>query len=302
MRKKFAAISLIVSAALLTGCGGEDSSSVPSEIIVDGTSAVEEQTSLFPLQLEDGIFIERQPESVASLSPAVTEILSELGFGDRLCAVSRYCDYPENVCNVTVGSCENPDIDKLTGLAPDILFTLTPLAEREYYTLENAGITVVTLSTPDSASGYGKLYGTIVTVFEGKEAGSAAAEKAEKSLSSAAEGIDLGSFVYITPKLSAAGAGTFESAVLSLCGKNLFTGDGYALPEEDTAEIPQYIIAADTLSESDIAAVKPFSEMLSGGAKLLFVPAERFERPSARLTEIFSAIKEQLSGNTEQTE
>lgn len=301
MRKIFAAISMIVSAALLTGCGGEDSSSVPSEIIVDSTLSVEAQDSAFPLQLEDGTVIERQPESVASLSPAVTEILSELGFGDRLCAVSRYCDYPENVCNVTAGSCENPDIAKLTGLAPDILFTLTPLAEREYYALENAGITVVTLSSPDSASGYGELYGTIVTVFEGKEAGSAAAESAEKSLSSAAEGIDLGSFVYVTPKLSAAGAGTFESAVLSLSGKNIFTGDGYALPEE-TAEIPQYIIAADTLTESDIAAVEPFSGMLSGGAKLLFVPAERFERPSARLTEVFSAIKEQLSGNSELTE
>lgn len=301
MRKIFAAISMIVTAALLTGCGGEENSSVPSEIIVDGMPAVEEQTSLFPLQLEDGTVIESSPESVASLSPAVTEILSELGFGDRLCAVSRYCDYPENICNVTVGSCENPDIDKLTGLAPDILFTLTPLAEREYYTLENAGITVVTLSSPDSASGYGELYSTIVTVFEGKEAGVAAAEKAVKSLSSAAEVIDLGSFVYVTPKLSAAGAGTFESAVLSLCGNNLFTGDGYAVPE-DIAETPQYIIAADSLKESDIATVKPFSDMLSGGAKLLYVPAERFERPSARLTEVYTALREQLSDNSEQTE
>ena len=100
----------------------------------------------------------------------------------------------------------------------------------------------------------------------------------------------------MTPKLTAAGSDTFESAVLSLCGRNLCAGGGYAeLPGE--TEAPQYIIAADSLSEADISGNTAYSRMISSGAKVLFVPAERFERPSARLSEVFKSLSGQLSGS-----
>lgn len=228
MRKKLAAICLITTALVLSGCGEKEETSVPSEIIIDGSVPETEQAEeqMFPLTLDDGTVIDHSPDSVASLSPAVTEILSELGYGDRICAVSRYCDYPEDICTVTVGSCENPDIGRLTELSPDVLFTLTPLAEREKYALEQAGITIVDLSAPSSVEDYAGLYSTISAVFEGKQAGTGSAKKARNALESASAAVQLGTFVYVTPKLTCAGAGTFESAVLSLCGENLFKGDG----------------------------------------------------------------------------
>ena len=294
MKKAFAT-AVLIAAVTLTGCGGE-TSSTPSEIIVTGGNTAEAEQGLFPVKLPDGTEIESEPERIASLSPAATEILAELGYSDRLCAVSRYCDYPDGLPEVTAGSSENPDIDKLTEISPDVVFTMSALAEREIYTLDSAGITVVTLSAPKTLEDFGKLYGTVAEAFSGSEAGDSAAEKAVSVLKSSASGVELGTFIYVTPKLTAAGTDTFESAVLSLCGRNLCAGGGYAeLPGE--TEAPQYIIAADSLTEADISGNDVYSGMISSGAKVLFVPAERFERPSARLSEVFKALSEQLSGS-----
>lgn len=289
--KKIIAVITCIAAALLSGCGGSEKS-VPTEITVEAADAVaEEQAGVFPVTLSDGTVIASAPDSIASLSPALTEIIAELGYDDKLCAVSRYCDYPENVCSVTVGSSENPDVDKLVELAPDVLFTLTELSEREEYALEAAGITIVKPESPSSVEDYGGLYGVITAVFEGEEAGDAAAQKACESLESAAEAAEFGggaAFLYISPKLTAAGSGTFESAVLSLCGSNVCTAEGYAETVESITADPQYIIAADSLTEDDIASSEAFGAY-AAAATIIFVPAERFERPSARLAEIFSA-------------
>lgn len=289
-RKLTALLSLAIAAAMLTGCGG-DSASVPTEIVISGTIS-EAESAAFPVKLSDGTMIDHSPASVASLSPAATEIIAELGYSDKLAAVCRYCDYPEGLTADVAGSSENPDIDRLTELHPDVLFTTSPLAEREEYALQTAGITVVELSAPKTVEDYGNMYATVAAVFAGEEAGKAAAENAVSALKAAASAVDLGTFVYLTPKMTAAGSDTFESAVLSLCGENLCTGSGYCESADDIAGTPEYIIAADSLTESDIAGSEIFSGLISGETKIVFVPAQCFERPSGRLAEIFSYIGE----------
>ena len=281
--KKFARIiPALLAASMLAGCSS-DNSPAPSEIIITGGTS-EAENAVFPVKLADGTMIDHAPESAASLSPAATEILAELGYSDRLTAVCRYCDFPEGLTSQTAGSSENPDIDKLTELHPEVLFTTSPLAEREVYALQTAGITIVELPAPKSIEDYGGLYGTIAAVFSGEEAGKAASGKAVSDLES--------TFIYVTPKLTAAGADTFESAVLSLCGSNLCAASGYSESADDITGTPEYIVAADSLTESDIAGSELFGGFVSDGAKVVFVPAQRFERPSGRLAEIFTYIGE----------
>lgn len=287
-RKLTALLSFALAAVMLTGCGG-DSSSVPTEIVISGTTS-EAENSVFPVKLGDGTMIDHSPASVASLSPAATEIIAELGYSDRLTAVCRYCDYPEGLTAQSAGSSENPDIDKLTELHPEVLFTTSPLAEREEYALQTVGITVVELSAPKTVEDYGNMYATVAAVFAGGDAGKAAAENAVGSLKAAASAVDLGKFVYLTPKMTAAGSDTFESAVLSLCGENLCTASGYSESADDIAGTPDTVIAANCFLGSDILASEAFGGLVADGAKLYMVPYERFERPSGRLTEIFSYI------------
>ncbi len=295
MKKTTGIIAALISSLLLTGCGEDKPSSIPTEIVVDGNQTTEVPDAVFPVKLSDGTEIKTSPERAASLSPAATEILAELGYADKLCAVSRYCDFPEGINKEMIGSSENPDIDKIISLSPDVVFTISPLAEREIYALEAAGITVVCLPAPSTVEEFGQIYGTVTAVFEGVEAGQTAAEKAVSALRSAAEKVKLKSFVYVTPKLTAAGSDTFEGAVLSLCGRNVCAGTGYTSDSEDCPEIPEYIIAADSLNEAEISGSGTFADMINGGAKVIFVPVQRFERPSARLAEVFSAIEAQLT-------
>ncbi|MBQ9948503.1 MAG: ABC transporter substrate-binding protein [Oscillospiraceae bacterium] len=293
--KRYLMPFLISFGLLLTACEkGEESSSVPTELIVtDVPQSSVTQPQIFPLEI-DGVEIKAEAQRVVSLSPAVTEIIAELGFADRLFGISTYCDYPELTVQ-RVGSAENPDIDMLTALEADVVFSLSALSERDVYALEEKGTAVICLDTPCDIDSYGVLYENIASVFIGSEAAKNKALTAVEALKTSADGAFSGSYIYISPKMTAAGVGTFENAVLSLCGENLCASEGYSELLSLGEIQPDYIIAADTLSYNDIAYDDVLSVYVYNGAKVLFVPSARFERPSARTSEVFSAISEQLT-------
>ncbi len=278
---------------VFTGCNTpseEESSSLPTEIIVSDTAHETIEAQIFPIEI-CGTEIKSEAKKVVSLSPAVTEIIAELGFSDRLAARSTYCDYPE-LSAPTVGSSENPDIEAITALKPDVVFTLSALSERDIYALNDEGCAVIRLSVPTTIEQYGRLYCDIASAFMGEEAAKPYGDEAVKRLKAAAEGIDIGSFIYVTDKLTAAGEGTFESAVLSLCGENVCTAEGYSelLSLEGTA--PEYIIVSDSLTLSDISYDEVLSVLIYNGAEVVFVSPSSFERPSLRTADVFKQFKD----------
>lgn len=59
---------------------------------------------------------------VVTLTPSLTELVFALGAGDRLVAVSDYCDYPEAVKALPrVGSFLSPAIERILSLQPDLV-------------------------------------------------------------------------------------------------------------------------------------------------------------------------------------
>lgn len=293
---------LLINCLVLTGCetDAESSSALPSEIVVSSVPVETVEESAFPVEI-CGVEITEAALRSVSLSPAVTEIMAELGYTPKLRGISSYCDYPELTLQ-TVGSSENPDIDVILGLSPDVVFTLSGMSERDIYSISNEGSAVICLEPPVSVEGYGKLYSDIASVFVGEQRGRAAGENAVKALTAAAEKTDIGSFIYVTDKLTAAGAGTFEDAVLSLCGSNVCTADGYGELLSISEAAPEYIVASDRLTMDELSADDTLSAMISDGAQVVFVTAQRFERPSARTADVFSQIAEQLSDDTSETE
>lgn len=291
--KKFLCAALF-GVFLLSGC--ESKQEIPSEISVSETTEVEENLP-FPAEV-CGVKLEKAVEKAVSLSPAVTEIICEIGFQSRLVGVSDYCDFPENLSLKTLGSTENPDLDGIIKLKPDAVFTLSLLSEREIYKLNQEGIKVLTLKAPRNLEEYSALYKDISAAFYGNELADSlkgetkaleTAKRARAALENAAKNVKTESFVYVTEKLTLAGADTFESAVLSLTGENLCKSEGYA-PAENLQ--PAYIIASDKLSYDTLAFDDVFSAMIYNGAKVVFVNSARFERPSARTAEIFTTLAE----------
>lgn len=288
--------ALLCCVMLLCGCDGDES--LPSEIIVSG--GVSEQTAFFPIEV-CGVTLEKAVERAVSLSPAVTEVICELGYQGKLVGISSYCDYPEGLSSERVGSTENPDIDSIIKLKPDAVFTLTPLSEREVYALGQEGIAVITVDVPADVNGYADMYGSIASAFLGKELDEDGLRKSDvkgadalAALKSAAEGVGIGSFVYITEKKTVAGADTFESSVLGLSGENVCAWSGYVTLQDYWEELielrPDYLVAASALTEDDIRESATLTMLLETGSKLRFVSSRCFERPTARTAEVFSEI------------
>ncbi len=300
--KKFplTVIAGLLCCSLLSGCDKENDS-IPSEIIGSDSSRTEE-ISAFPVET-CGMELKKAVERAVSLSPAATEIICELGFADKLVGVSDYCDYPEGISAPKLGSPENPDLQEIMRLMPDAVFTISPLSERETYLLQRAKIAVLDISNAATVEGYAGMYSEIAAAFYGKETvgekggrkSDEIGDNARKSLEKAAEGINLGTFVYITEKLTIAGSDTFESAVLGLAGSNACTGSGFIKGEDYSGETPAYIIADSALSTAKLKGDAKIKAMIDNGAKVCFVTSQCFERPSARTAEVFKEIRKKLT-------
>lgn len=295
----------------LTACDKEEpESSEPTEIIVSGGDISEPEKLPFPVTV-CGVRVEKAVERAVSLSPAATEIICELGFGNSLVGISKYCDYPEGLSAVRVGSTENPDIDGIIGLAPDAVFTLTPLSEREAYTLEQAGIAVLTVPAPVNIEQYSALYKETASAFYGKEMTDSQkddtkalqiSKNARAALEGAARTVEPYTFIYVTGKGKIAGVDTFESAVLSLAGENRVSGGGYIETDRQFSEIPTFLIVDETLSEDEIHNDEFLEFFLDNGAELVFVDARCFERPTARTAEVFAVLSGAEPGTPETDE
>jgi iron complex transport system substrate-binding protein len=66
-----------------------------------------------------------KPERIVSLSPNITEILFELGLGERIVAISEDSDYPPQTQKLQkVGSFFKPSVESIVACNPDLVITL----------------------------------------------------------------------------------------------------------------------------------------------------------------------------------
>ena len=99
---------------LLAGCGRNTQSasrSTPRKAAVVLTDALGRTVSLA-----------RPARRVVSLQPNNTEIMFALGLGDRLVAVTKYCDYPAQAKEKpNVGDILSPSLERILALEPDLV-------------------------------------------------------------------------------------------------------------------------------------------------------------------------------------
>jgi iron complex transport system substrate-binding protein len=65
---------------------------------------------------------EGKPQRIVSLAPNITEILFNLGAGDQVIGVTRYCDFPpEAAKKAKIGGFLDPDIERIRDVSPDLI-------------------------------------------------------------------------------------------------------------------------------------------------------------------------------------
>lgn len=296
MKEKFIRIIALLSAAvMLSGCDIVNTESVPNTqtepLIL--TEAPEPQP--YPVII-GGIEIEKQPSKIVSLSPAITEMLAEMGYNGRLCAIGSYCDYPIGIEQLeNAGSIANPDIDKVIALGADMLITTAPIASKDTVILESKGITPLILTPPHTLTELEALYKSLGTILDGEIVGAEYGEKAFKKIKDAAEKAgpyNVGKFIYITIEEKLSAKDTFENDVLSLFGENLMTADGYLSAENaDFTTQPDIVFCSDefTLEQLQANSVYGALDVVKNG-NVIFVENKLFERPSGRIAQLIAGI------------
>jgi iron complex transport system substrate-binding protein len=206
----------------LAGCGPK---------IEDGTYQEEKnQNETFPLTIEDQmgreIVIEKSPERLVSLSPSNTEILFDLGLGDKLFGVTDYCDYPEEAkSKEKIGGFADPSIEKIVSLKPDLVFA-TNMHQQAVEQLEKLGIPSLVLDPGNMEEMLQsiELMGTAAGVSE-KAKG--LAEELRSRIKAVTDGVDDGIpeedkprvYYEIWPSpITTAGPGTFVDDIIRLSG------------------------------------------------------------------------------------
>lgn len=99
------------------------------------------------------IAVPDSPERIVSFSPAITEILYELGLGDRIVGITAFCSRPAETAQVRkIGSYSTARLDILEELNPDIILTVSGYPNK--FALELAKkFPVYTFELPSSVSG-----------------------------------------------------------------------------------------------------------------------------------------------------
>jgi ABC-type Fe3+-hydroxamate transport system substrate-binding protein len=109
----------------------------------------------FKDQLNQTIFLPNPPKRIVSLVPSQTELLVDLGLGDRIVGVTKFCIHPKGLKKekTVIGGTKNFHIDKIESLQPDLIIgnkeenykegierlaTKYPVWMSDIYTLEDA--------------------------------------------------------------------------------------------------------------------------------------------------------------------
>ena len=88
---------------------------------------------------------ERKPAQggVVSLSPALTELICQLGCEDRLVARSTACDWPESVKSLpTAGDFAEPELERILAMKPSLVVSNEFVNPKDADALRQAGIAV----------------------------------------------------------------------------------------------------------------------------------------------------------------
>ncbi len=82
---------------------------------------------------------------IVSLCPSLTELVFDLGLGEELVGITRYCVHPAEALTriETVGGTKDPDVERIVALAPDVVLMNAEENRREdHEALLEAGVHV----------------------------------------------------------------------------------------------------------------------------------------------------------------
>lgn len=304
MKRILAFLSLTVFLFVFAGCTQT----------TDKAESVVSQSTSYTVKDSRGVDVtfDKAPEKIISLVPNDTEIVYALGLGEKLIAVSTYCNYPEDTKNKQkLESGAQMNVETVIGLKPDVLLLGRMYSAEELYKqVEDAGIKVVVTDATDLASTY--------TIIEMLGKALKAETKATEVVNTMKKGFEdikeqvkgkPSPKVYLEVSAVAAGPwscgkGTFPDDILTLIGaKNIFDDiTGYQQVSEEQAinRNPEYIITVDayTAAADPVAEIKGRKNWAGVAAikngKVFLANSDKLSIPGPRLVEAAKELADMI--------
>jgi iron complex transport system substrate-binding protein len=92
----------------------------------------DQATRLVTDEVGRSVQVPLRPSRIISLAPSITETLYALGLGDKIVGDTDYCDFPAEAARKPhVGAVQNPSLEKIVSLQPDLVLGSPEANRRE---------------------------------------------------------------------------------------------------------------------------------------------------------------------------
>lgn len=252
MKQKFTlVVIMLIIMATLAACAGENQEPVQQP---QQEAEQNQQESALPTKDRAGneITIPAEINKIISISPSNTEMIVELGYGDKLVAVDKYSEGIEGIPeNIPLFDIMNPDVEQIVALEPDIIYA-TGMSMSDgndpFKPIKDLDITVAYIPTSDSIEG---IYGDIMFIAESLKVGEKGQALVDNMKNKIAEfkeissSIDNKKTVYFeiagAPNLYSFGSGVFLNEMIEIVGAENILAD----QEKWIAVSDEVIVAAN---------------------------------------------------------
>ncbi|WP_019243587.1 MULTISPECIES: ABC transporter substrate-binding protein [Bacillus] len=301
--KLFSLISALLLALFLTACGSDNQTKKQNE-----SKDAKTEVQAYKVKDDTGaeITFDKVPETVVSLQPSNTEILFELGVGDKLVGVTDYDNYPEKAKEIKrVSDSVNVNTEEVIALKPDVVIAYTIGDEKVLQPIKDAGIPIFVIQ---SAATIDDVYGDIeqlAAVMGVEKKGKEIISHIKEQFTSVQEkvaSIDTKAKVYYeispSPDIYTTGAKTFQQEILDSAGvENIFADkEGWMKPteEEIIKRNPQVILTTVNYIDNPVDEIKNRKSWNNLDAvknnQVIQLDADIMSRPGPRIGEAVELV------------
>lgn len=262
--------------------------------------------------LHKKIEIEFSPQKIITLAPNLTELVFELGEGNKIIGNTNYCNYPDSAKKIeNVADLLSVNLEKITILQPDLIFiTAEGNSKSDYNKLIELGFKVF-VSNPRNFNGIKKTLLDMGRIFD-------VSGKAEAIVNNWNARIDSVKkthyqivsrtvmFLISTNPIYSVGKNTFVNQILTFAGLENITADtdvNYPLlnREEILVRNPSYVLLYETNNNDVQEILNAYPEWNTLSAvinnRVFFINADLFSRPGPRFIDAVENLNKLVLNN-----
>ena len=257
------------------------------------------------------VVIQEEPKTIVSVSPTMTEIVFALGEGSRIIGRTDFDDYPAEVLDLpAVGAIDNPDIEAIAALEPDLVLASSIFTEDAYNQLTELGFTVAIVRDEQSFDGVYDSIDVVSDILGVSDKGDALVADLKAQVDEVVADEDTDKTVYYCMGCGeygefTAGGDTFINDIIEMAGAKNAAADlegwTYSL-EALIAADPDYVLVSQwyydefTTNENyaDLSAVK--------NGNVILVDSNIFDRQGPRNVEALKLVHDIVTGAYENEE